>query len=240
VTEKDINAIMMKTRIFNGFTSHECTALRELSQATTRSCIDGETFVTEGSIVDFLVILLHGSLVCEKNDYSGRVELIQIYAPGDTVCLDIACTTTRRCPFRLMCANNAELLVFRYDALLYRDALSDAVYEILRSNIIYFLANENIKKLYKIDVLYKRTLHEKILVFLRNMAARTGSNTLYINMDREQFAQYLGVNRSSLSHELSMMQTEGLFHFKKDCFMLKEQKQPEEKPEVKPDESDGA
>jgi CRP-like cAMP-binding protein len=227
MTGKDFNAIMMKTRIFNGFTSSECTMLRELSQAVARYCADGETIATEGMIVDFFVIVLRGKLVCEKNDYSGRVELIQNYASGDTACLDIACTMTRRCPpFRIMCVNSAELLVFRYDALFCRDFLPDAVYERLRSNTIYFLANENIKSLYKIDVLYKRSLREKIIVFLRNMSARTGSNTLHIHMSREQFAQYLGVNRSSLSHELSLMQAEGLFRFKKDCFVLKKQKQP--------------
>jgi CRP-like cAMP-binding protein len=237
MTKKDFNAIMMKTRIFNGFTSSECTALRELSQAATRSCDDGETVAIEGMIVDFFVVVLQGKLVCEKNDYGGRVELIQNYGPGDTACLDIACTLTKRCPpFRIMCVNSAELLVFRYDTLFCRDILPDAMYEKLRSNAIYFLANENIKSLYKIDVLYKRSLREKILVFLRNMAARTGSNTLYIHMNREQFAQYLGVNRSSLSHELSLMRAEGLFRFKKDCFVLEEQKPPE--PEV--DEPEGA
>jgi CRP-like cAMP-binding protein len=228
VTEKDFNAIMTKTRIFSGFTQNECAVLRELSQAAMRSCADSETLISEGAIVDFFVIVLRGNLICEKNDYGGRVELIQNFAPGDTVCLDIACTLTRRCPpFRIICANNAELLVFRYDALFCRDILPDDMYERLRSNVIYFLANENIKQLYKIDVLYKRSLREKILVFLRNMAARTGSNTLYIHMNREQFAQYLGVNRSSLSHELSLMQAEGLFRFKKDCFVLEEQKPPE-------------
>jgi CRP-like cAMP-binding protein len=231
MTGKEINAIMMKTRVFNGFTSNECSALRELSQAATRSCADGEAFVTEGEIIDFFAIVLRGNLVCEKNDYGGRVELIQNYAPGDTVCLDIACTLTRRCPFRIICINGADLLVLRYDALFCRETLSDAMYEGLRTNIIHFLANENIKKLYKIDVLYKRTLREKILVFLRNMETRTGSNNMRINMSREQFAQYLGVNRSSLSHELSLMQTEGLFRFKKDCFVLEDRKTPEPKAE---------
>jgi CRP-like cAMP-binding protein len=221
---------MMKTRIFNGFTSTECGALRELSQAVTRSCADGETIATEGMIVDFFVIVLRGKLVCEKNDYGGRVELIQNYAPGDTACLDIACTITKRCPpFRLTCANNAELLVFRYDALFCREALSDEMSERLRSNAIYFLATENIRRLYTIDVLYKRSLRGRILVFLHNMAARTGSNILHIHMNREQLAQYLGVNRSSLSHELSLMREEGLLLFKKDCFVLKEQRQPEPK-----------
>jgi CRP-like cAMP-binding protein len=227
---------MMKTRIFNGFTLTQCGALRELSRAVARSYADGETIAAEGMIIDFFVIVLRGKLICEKNDYGGRVELIQNYTPGDTACLDIACTITKRCPpFRLTCANNAELLVFRYDALFCRETIPDKMYERLRSNAIYFLANENIRRLYKIDVLYKRSLRGRILVFLYNMAARTGDNTLCLHMNQEQLAQYLGVNRSSLSHELSLMQAEGLFQYKKDCFVLAEQKQPE--PEA--DEPDG-
>jgi CRP-like cAMP-binding protein len=215
---------MTKTRLFNGFTHEECARFRKLSQAVRRKCEEGEVLVSEGMIVDFFAIVLQGGLLCEKNDYSGRVELIQHYAPGESICLDIACTTTRRCPFRIICLKDSELLIFRYETLMNREDMPDKMYKKFNANIIHFLANENIKKLYKIDVLYKRTLREKILVFLRNMETITGKSTLHIRMDREQFAQYLGVNRSSLSHELSLMQAEGLFHFKKDCFVLKKQK----------------
>jgi Mn-dependent DtxR family transcriptional regulator len=42
-------------------------------------------------------------------------------------------------------------------------------------------------------------------------------------MDREQFAQYLGVNRSALSHELARMREDGLIEFHKGSFkVLKE------------------
>jgi CRP-like cAMP-binding protein len=218
--EKDLNISMMKTRLFSGLTHEECSMLRELSQAVLRSYSAGEVFVEEGGVIDFFAIVIKGSLFCEKNDYSGRVELIQNCSDGDLICLDIVCTITRRCPFSLICKKNSELLLFRYDALMSHEALPDTLYEKLNTNIIQFLANENVKKLYKIDVLYKKSLRERIMVFLRNMEARTGRNAMRIHMDREQFAQYLGVNRSSLSHELSMMRNEGLFRFKKDYFEL--------------------
>jgi CRP-like cAMP-binding protein len=220
---------MTKTRLFSGFTHEECSQFRKISKAVRRNCTEGEILVAEGSVIDFFAIVLQGDLLCEKNDYSGRVELIQNYAEGELICFDIVCTTTRRCPFRLRCLKDSKLLIFRCDALTHRqEYLSARIYDKLHANIMHFLANENIKKLYKIDVLYKRTLREKILVFLRNMETITGESTLHIRMDREQFAQYLGVNRSSLSHELSLMQAEGLFHFKKDCFVL--EKQPAKTP----------
>jgi CRP-like cAMP-binding protein len=220
MTKSDLNQIMMKTRLFSDFNAEECALFRRFSKATLRSCVAGERIAAEGSIVDFFAILTEGKVLCEKNNYSGQVELIQHYVAGEPIGLDIACTVTKRSPFRLICLTNVQMLVFGYDALMRVSALYGALYERLSNNLIHFLANENIKKLYKIDVLYKRSLRERILVFLRNMEARTGESAFRIHMDREQFAQYLGVNRSSLSHELSLMRNEGLLRFRKDHFEL--------------------
>ncbi|MDR2770995.1 MAG: Crp/Fnr family transcriptional regulator [Clostridiales Family XIII bacterium] len=220
MTESELNRIMMRTRLFSGFRTEECALIRRISKASLRSCAAGELLAGEGAVIDFFAIVTKGKLLCEKNSYGGHAELIQHYVEGDLIGLDIACTVTKRCPFRLICLKDAELLTFRYDVLMRAGAQHGALYGKLSVNVIRFLANENIKKLYKIDVLYKRSLRERILVFLRNMEARTGESVFRIHMDREEFAQYLGVNRSSLSHELSVMQQEGLFRCKKDRFEL--------------------
>jgi CRP-like cAMP-binding protein len=52
------------------------------------------------------------------------------------------------------------------------------------------------------------------------MAEKQGKDSFDIGMDREQLAQYLGVNRSALSHELSVMRREGLIDFTKSRFKL--------------------
>jgi CRP-like cAMP-binding protein len=220
MTESDLNRIMMKTRLFRGFRAEDCALLRKLSRTVVRSCAAGEILAEEGTVIDFFAVMIRGGLLCEKYHYSGNVELIQSYVAGEPAGLDIACTATKKSPFRLVCATDAEMLVFRYSALMRGGALPRNLHERLNANILRFLANENVKKLYKIDVLYKRSLREKILVFLRNMEARTGEGAFRIHMNREQFAQYLGVNRSSLSHELSLMRQEGLLRFKKDYFEL--------------------
>ena len=231
MTESELNRIMMRTRLFGGFRPDECALLRRVAKASLRFCAADELLAEEGSVVDFFAIVTEGELLCEKNSYGGHVELIQHCGAGDPIALDIACTVTKRCPFRIICLKDAVLLTFRYDALMRGSVSHGALYEKLNVNIIRFLANENIKKLYKIDVLYKRSLRERILVFLRNMEARTGESAFRIHMSREQFAQYLGVNRSSLSHELSKMRSEGLFLFKKDYFELA--KPPQKKAEEK-------
>jgi CRP-like cAMP-binding protein len=82
------------------------------------------------------------------------------------------------------------------------------------------IADESMRKQYKIDVLYKKSLRARISTFLQHMSEKTQSPRFDIGMNREQLAQYLGVNRSALSHELSLMQQDGLIGFTKSRFEL--------------------
>jgi CRP-like cAMP-binding protein len=68
--------------------------------------------------------------------------------------------------------------------------------------------------------LYKKQLRERIITFLQHMQNKTGSDSFDIGMDREHFAQYLGVNRTALSHALSLMREDGLIEFKRDHFEI--------------------
>ncbi len=72
------------------------------------------------------------------------------------------------------------------------------------------IADNCVRLLYKTDVLSKHSLRERILTYFYIMKMKHQSNTFRIKMSREQFAQYLCVNRSALSRELSRMEKEGL------------------------------
>jgi CRP-like cAMP-binding protein len=106
-----------------------------------------------------------------------------------------------------------------YD-LLTGSAVRGAVRETVTNNIFRILADDSMKKQYKIDVLYKKSMRERVKTFLLHMAEKTDSQSFDIGMDREQLARFLGVNRSALSHELSLMQHDGLIRFSKSRFKL--------------------
>jgi CRP-like cAMP-binding protein len=100
------------------------------------------------------------------------------------------------------------------------DGISDELRGVLIGNIVRILADESLRKQYKIDVLYKKSLRARIRTFLQHMNEKTESLSFDVGMDREQLAQYIGVNRSALSHELSLMRQEGLILFSKSRFEL--------------------
>ncbi len=214
---------MLGSKLFDGFNKKECDRFLDFSKPTGKTLKKNEILCDDGSQVDSFGILLSGRLKGAKYRYDGTLDLIEIYTKNDIVNLETVCTTTRLSPVQISAMEDSEVLLFDRKIINVVNLTENNFYKI-HENIIHILANENIKKLYKIDVLYKKALRERIMVFLRLMESRLETSEFHIRMDREQFAQYLGVNRSALSHELSKMKKDGIIDFRKDFFKMLEPK----------------
>lgn len=59
-----------------------------------------------------------------------------------------------------------------------------------------------------------------LLSYLGEQARRAGSRSFTIPFDRQQLADYLNVERSALSNELSKMQRDGLLTCRRSSFCL--------------------
>ena len=69
-------------------------------------------------------------------------------------------------------------------------------------------------------ILKNKSIKEKILAYLDIEAQELGAREFKIEYSREQMAEYLGVDRSALSRELSNLQKEGILEDRKNEFKL--------------------
>jgi CRP-like cAMP-binding protein len=210
-------------RFFDGLGTAEYDIIREQLKLFVHRLTPGEILVDEGERTDTFWLLLSGSLQGARCYPDGSSDLVQYYTSGDTVCLDIVCTRTRRSLLQISAVGESDVVAVNYAALAGEttDAWTTAARSLIVDNIVRLLADESIRKQYKIDVLYKKSLRARILTFLQHMEMKASSSSFDIGMDREMLAQYLGVNRSALSHELSLMRKDGLIEFRKSRFTLK-------------------
>jgi len=58
------------------------------------------------------------------------------------------------------------------------------------------------------------------MAYLSDEARRLGSSSFTIEFNRQQLADFLSVDRSAMSAELSRMQKDGLIKYHKDEFTL--------------------
>jgi CRP-like cAMP-binding protein len=205
--------------LFDGISPPEMKKLKKALKMYPRTLDDGEILVDEGERTDVFWLLTSGRLQGARCYQDGGVDLVQFYSPGDAICLDVVCTRTRRSLLQISSVGAAEVVPVNY-SLIAEPTVRGPVLGALQGNILRTLADDSMRKQYKIDVLYKKSLRDRVRTFLLHMAEKTDSDAFDVGMDREQMSRFLGVNRSALSHELSLMRRDGLITFRKSRFEL--------------------
>lgn len=177
------------------------------------------TVIHDGDPVHRLEVLLEGNMRCARQDVDGVELLYQQLHPGYLVAGEVACTPKRTCPYTVYTLTPCTTWSFPVDTLS-SSTLPLELRLALLENLLHFVANQNIRKYYKIDALSVKSARQRILKYLIAQGQRTGSPHFTIPFDREAMANYLCLNRSVLSHQLQQMQAEGLIRFHKNEFHL--------------------
>ena len=212
-------AALHATRLFRSLTDAEFESALVRGRACGVMYEKGETVAEAESRRSDLLVLVSGRLQGVREHEDGSQDFVQLFVPGEVCGLDIVCSSSRKCPFRLQALDETSIVHIDYDGM-FSGRAPHAGEQKLREGVTQTLATESLRRLHKIDVLYRRALRDRVSVYLRNLSILSGSKQVETNMDREQFAQYLGVNRSALSHELSLMREDGLIDFKKGSFTI--------------------
>ena len=90
----------------------------------------------------------------------------------------------------------------------------------LLRNYISIVAKKGLVLHERIDCLLRPTIREKILTYLQCIAREQQKRTFTIPMNRNSMAEYLNVERSALSRELSYMKRDGIIDYHKNTFRL--------------------
>ena len=123
-------------------------------------------------------------------------------------------------PVSAVCRTDARVAYLNVLAVLFPCETVCAQHRQLTQNLIRVLAQKNMQLNEKAGYLSQRSTREKLLSYLSAQARRAGSASFRIPFDRQQLADFLSVNRSAMSAELSRMQEEGLLRVSRSAFTL--------------------
>jgi CRP-like cAMP-binding protein len=90
------------------------------------------------------------------------------------------------------------------------------------ANLTAIIARQSLALSRRIFHVAPKTIRGKVLAYLSDQVERAGSREFDIPYNRQQLADYLGVDRSALSAELSRMAREGVLETRRSHFMLHE------------------
>jgi CRP-like cAMP-binding protein len=82
------------------------------------------------------------------------------------------------------------------------------------------LAKKTITFHHKIEITSKRTTREKLMAYLIMISKESQQDEFEIPLDRQELADYLEVDRSGLSAEISKLKSEGVIESERRHFKL--------------------
>jgi CRP-like cAMP-binding protein len=215
-------SLMMKSKLFANLSAGDCRNLLAALKPASRSFQKNKVLINVGDAVTYISLIKTGRIAGVTLDYEGNSNLHYLLEQGEILGLDVAATPSRISPLQYLSLEACEIISFQYDNVVSGGQISSEYQKIISKNIIEVLANENIKRMYKTNLLCQKSLRKRILMYLQYVSSKNKSLTFAIPFNRTQLAEYLNVHRSALSTELSMMQEDGLITFTKKMFTLNE------------------
>lgn len=216
----DIINVFKRSGLFRGLSVQELDQVYDFTMPTEKKYDKNLSIVQQGESVNTVGIIKSGTIISMKYHFDGNAQILRIYKHYETFSLDVVNTTLQTSPTALVSQTECDIIFISYKKLLEIGKISPGVKETIMLNSSWILSNEMVRLMYKIDVLSKRTLQERIMTYLSIISEKSGRDTFDINMNHEQFAQYLCVNRSVLSKELNRMKKAGRINYKKSVYAI--------------------
>lgn len=166
-------------------------------------------------------VVLSGSVNVVQEDFWGNRTILTHVGPAELFGEAFSCAEIDRFPVSAVATETSVVLLLDYRKIITVCSPACVFHATLISNMLRLLANKNILLTRKIEYMSKRTTQEKVLSFLSAQAVQAKSKEVVIPFNRQELADYLGVERSALSRVLMKMKKEGLLEYEKNWFLLK-------------------
>lgn len=189
-------------------------------EAKKKSYKKDEVIFAVGDNVDKVGIVLNGMVQVVRDDLYGNRTITASLSKSDIFGEVFACLKTKSLPISVVCAEESDILFVDFFKSLKSCVDVMDLESILLGNMLNTLAQKNYFLTEKLEIVTARNIRDKIWTYFLTQKQAAKSNNFTIPFDRQGLADFLSVNRSALSRELSSMKDEGLIDFEKNKFKI--------------------
>jgi CRP-like cAMP-binding protein len=217
--QKYFNALR-KCRLFDGVSDGEMMKMLGCLGAKAERFDKRETVFSEGSVAKNIGIILSGSVQIVLIDYYGNRSILAEAGESEMVAEAFACAETKSLPVAVIANEPCEVAFVDCAHILHTCHNNCGFHQQLIYNLMKILASKTLKFHERIEITSHRTTREKLLAYLDIESKKQGKRSFEIPFDRQELADYLEVERSGLSAEISKLRSEGMIKSEKNRFTL--------------------
>ncbi len=212
--------VLKQCPMFDGIAESDLAGMLACLGARTVSVKKGEAIFREGDKAVSVGIVLNGSLRMEKEDYYGNRSILTMMGPAELFGESYACAGITSLPVTIVAAEDSECMLIDCRRITFTCANACEFHSRVVLNLLKLVAGKNLAYDQKIEVTSKRTTRDKLMTYLLNQAKVNSSNCFEIPYDRQELADYLEVDRSGLSAEISKLRKENVIACDKSKFEI--------------------
>lgn len=211
--------ILKKSKIFQGLNDEEINSILGCMQAKERSYDKGEFISNAGDILSDIGVVLEGMVHIMKSDYWGNKAIMAEIGAGEIFGEAYACAGVPS-GVSVMVVKKARILRLNVSRMLTVCTSACPCHARMITNLLGAMALKNVRLTAKIEHMSQRTTRNKLLSYLSAQSAVSGKSSFTIPFNRQELADFLSVDRSAMSAELSKLKNEGILDYNKNYFIL--------------------
>lgn len=211
--------ILQETKIFEGISKLEITHMLHCIPNHLNTYSPGEFVFRSGEFIDTIYIVLSGSVQIENIDYWGNVNIVGNITRANAFGEAFAFASKKSeqtarvvLESKVLVLDSKKMLTMCSNACLFHAKLID--------NIVAMISNKNTFLNKKMSYLSERSIRRKLLSYLSDCELESNEKVFSIKYNRQELADFLSVDRSAMSKELSKLKKEGILDYKKNKFEL--------------------
>ena len=212
--------ILKKCPLFEGIEDEELKRMLTCLGAKVVEYGKKQVIFSEGTAPTYIGLMLEGAAHVEQIDYYGNRTILEKIGAGDVFAEAFACADIEHLPLDIIADAPSSVMLIGCSHILRTCENHCAHHQQLIYNLMRDIANKTIVYHQKMEITSKRTTREKLLAYLTLVSKKQGSSRFEIPFNRQELADYLEVERSGLSAEISKMKNDGIINNRKNYFEL--------------------
>ncbi|MDD3410502.1 MAG: Crp/Fnr family transcriptional regulator, partial [Eubacteriales bacterium] len=213
---KEFLPLLQKSPLFAGLDEAELHSLLSCLGAREESFAKETCLLRAGASANTLGLMLSGSALIVQEDFWGHRNLMARVEAGQVFAEAFACAPDAVLNVDVVADATCKVLWLNVGRILTTCPAACAYHSQMIRNLLGVLAQKNLRLNEKTMHMARRTTREKLLSYLSAEARRRGASTFEIPFSRQQLADYLAVERSAMSAELSKLRAAGVLTFEKN------------------------
>ena len=212
--------VLMMTSLFQDVSENDLEAMLSCLGATERKYRKNDVILLAGTMVTSVGIVVEGNAQITRDDAEGNRAILSELEKADLFAEAYVAAGSMEIPVTVIATTDCRIVWIPFSKIVGICSTACDFHRALVHNMMRVIAMKNILMNEKMRILSCKTTKEKLMTYLSDYSERVGKNKFKIPFTRNELADFLSVDRSAMSRELSKLRDEGFLSYHKNEFEL--------------------